>query len=323
MSLKQNKRGMNSATIAIWLMVLLIAGIGGTYIWGQVKETALDEAKAKADAEKKTAVETAVEVSDTIKDQLISGSLRAIDKTAGVDAQASTTAYVWDQANKKTMLLNGATTSATAGTDTSVKTLIGGHIAEFVAFGNVTYYGGKLVGDKLQIQSQEIDEQGEVLEADVYALLTTPLKVTITEAGSETVLDTGDSCDNSLVNLTLSANQEDAIENFKFEVNASQKNFYFDSVIVDTPANSNIDSIKIPAMTSRKDDSTIGSVVFLKDSDNYRFVPKDGKIFLKAYQSFNTGSVQIKAGGSDVVTEDVYVYFIDAQKYKAVNGYDA
>ena len=318
MSLKQNKRGINAVGFsAIGVLVVLVLFMSW-YVYNGITQTALDKAQIKADADAKAKTEAGQEAPVTIKDTLVSGSLRTIDRTKDVESQVSTTAYLWDKVKKNVMLLNGASTSATAGTDTTVKNLIGGHTAEYVAFGNATYYGGKLIDGKLQIQSEPVTQQGQVFESDVYSIITTPLKITIDEAGSETILQTGDGCATSLVNMSLVGSQTDEFENLKVTVNATQKNFYLDSVIIDTPANTNIQLIEVPAMVLNSE-----KVSFLGDSQNYRFTPKDGAVFLKAYESFSTGVIRFTAKGTDPTTEDVDIYFTDRQKYKAIGGSDA
>lgn len=303
-----------SSMITILVLCAVVAVI--SLIYFNSVQTAIDKPVAGACPSGTVLVGTTCQsVSQT--PSTVSLKIRAIDKeTANV--QVATTLFAWRTDDTTHMLSNGQTTSATAGTDTAVNGIVVGKTIAYVAFDNATYVGGKLSGDKGTLSFQEAtiaEESPAPLEAETHALITGGISVKIYDASTETTI--GSQCDNSPVNITLSsADQVEVIDWLEIEINATQKSIYFDSIVFDTPADSNIASITVDGMT----DISGQKIMFLKDKQNYRFAPS-APIFLHDFQTFKTGNIQVKAS-ADVTTEDVDVYFIDRQEYKAVNTKD-
>lgn len=303
----QNKKGVAGSSIALWIIaIVFIVGIG-FFINFAVRQTGIDE---------QTPEERAVETGNA--PDLVQIKARTIDKETD-DTQVSTTLYAWNPKEPTKMLANGKTTSATAGTDTTIDGVVVGDELELTAFSNATYYGGILSGDKGTLSNikKTITREGETIEVPVHAIMAGGMSIKVYDASSENERYSKACVDaDALTNLTLVAGESDDLDAIEIKVNASQKSYYFDSIVFDTPASTNIDDITVSGM-----DETTEAVKFLKDKQNYRFQPTGGvPVFLREYQKYKTGAVKVKASATDPDDEYVDVYFLDRQQYKSVNG---
>jgi len=287
-----NRKGINGLGVALIIFMIFVS-LGGSFLgyrYWQTTQTAL---------ELKTPEERAVQ--EGIATSLVSVKARTIDKETN-NAQVSTTLYAWLKSEPTKQLSNGQTTSATAGTDTTISNVVVGDTLVLAGFDNATYYPDPTFTEEV------IEREGELIEVPVHAI-TTSLEMKIYDAGSETDI----SSSAGAVNLSLGASETDDIDWFQVKVNSAQKSFYLDSVVFDVPANSNIANIQMEGITESTE-----KINFMKDTADYRFKLAE-PVFLREYQKWRSPSVVVTASGTDVTTEDVGVYFMDKQAYSSVN----
>ncbi len=299
-----------NTTVAVWILVVAVVGLLGLVGVNQFQQTAIDQVTPE-EAKKEEAVTSGV---------LAQVRARTIDKESPTEAQVSTSFYAWDKAKPDTLIANGVSTSATAGTDTLVSGFVKGTTIEYTGFANSTYYGGELTGNKGTLKLQEIfiDDESETVEAQVHTIISQAQEIRISDASTETILDMGGGTGvgNSLINITLdSADATEDIDWFRLKINQTDASFYLDSLVFDTPADSNIREITVEGM-----DPSSSKIEFLSDKQNFRFTPSGGNpIFLRDSQTFQTGLINLKSK-ANVVTEDVDVYFIDRQRFKSISN---
>jgi len=291
-----NRKG-NATGVIVSGGVIAFVLLFGFFIF--TTQTAIDEPQTEEEIAGAKALGTDV----------ASVSVRTLDRedSAG-NLQVSTTVYGWKKDSPKTIVNNGVTTSATGGTDTSLKGWNTGDIAVLLGFGNNTFYGGKLVDGKLVPQEFAIDEKSKVFELDVHRIIQLPQQVKIFDASAETDVENDDAIPSvSDVNITLDSEGSDSIDNLYFKINETNSSFYFNSIVFDTPADSNIKNIEVNGMVENTK-----SLQHFRDRQNYRFELSGGAKFYRDGDELKTGSVKISSR-QDVVTEDVGVYFVDQQ----------
>ena len=279
------------------IALLLIGGIGGTMVYYS-RQTAM-----QTSVEDKTPAEISVESNAGTLTQV---KARTIDVEDASQSQVASTLYCWNKANPKVLISNGATTSATAGTDTTVSPVTIGSTIVCTAFDS-TYYG--------DVVEKVIETEGELIVVPVHAI-TSSLYI---ELNYQSTYATGGYTLNA---SGMTANAVFTFAQMKVKNNNTYSAFNLKGFAFDKVASSNVTDLVLGGSVVESSEK----ITRLSDTADWRFDLSEAKL-MRQYDELVFPSLVVEADGNgcdDAGADIITIRVFDEQQFKsAVSGTDA
>jgi hypothetical protein len=294
--------------VTVVIAMLAIVGMFGYALFGSPQQSAISSEQGQQTLQQVTQASN--------KGNAATVTTAAFDHAADGTPQVATHLFVesYTDGAFNGLLNDNTTLSATA--KTSVSTAIGDKL-KVASFLTASYYGEvvdytplKESGNNLDLRAWSIANPINQINVDCY------------DDGSKLAVDWDRGC-----NITVNADQTNALDSFRIEVNASNVVWRLKGIGFNLTSTSNLDDVRVSGAVTTESGSPSGGSSFaestslpkrLRNNLNLLYVVEP-YIQLNEFDAIRTSSVQFEASSTNP-SEGVFAVFIDEGLYKSTKS---